>query len=112
MTITNIVAGIKTTGVYLLNRLAVVGKGVTVCESLAEKTGLSFIPLYSPSHSRKPARKSVEFDPEEIVLFQIRYKEGYNLPDERYERWLKMYHPTITPQSSQATTLLFPPVTS
>ena len=99
MTMSNVVAGFRTAGVYPVNRLAVEGKKGTACESLAEKTGLNFIPLYSPSHRRSQsmiaatAAPAVTFDPDEITLFQKRFEEGYDVQDERYETWLKMYHP-------------------
>ena len=96
MTMTNVIAGFRTAGVYPLNRLAVAGKSKTACESLAERTGLKFIPLYSPSHRRTQAvRTGTTFEPEEMTLFQTRFEEGYDLGDERYESWLRMYHPEV-----------------
>jgi hypothetical protein len=76
---------------------------------LTKETGLSFIPLYSPSSRRplSPSRSyhdlsdiaespSVTHDPdddsfkvEEITLFQTRDISG----DKRYEQWLSKYHP-------------------
>ena len=35
----------------------------------------------------------VSFSPEEIGHFQVRFEEGYDLPDERYQQWVRMYHP-------------------
>ena len=71
MTMTNIVAGFRTAGVYPVNRVAVEGKKVTACESLAERTGLSFIPLYSPSRRNTQTRRTqADFDPDEIALFR------------------------------------------
>ena len=58
MTMTNIVAGFRTTGVFPFNCSA-----IQTCskeyrrESLAQKTGLQFIPLYSPL-GQKPKEKS------------------------------------------------------
>ena len=85
MTMTNIVAGFRTTGVYLLNRLAVPVLGIAEdgsCVrrvSLAERTGLQFIPLYSPSRQRTEHElRAVTFECDEI--FQRRYEEGYDLP--------------------------------
>jgi len=60
----------------------------------AENSGLRFIPLYSPA--RKPGIPStavVSFSPEEITRFQVCFEEGYDLPDERYQQWVHMYHP-------------------
>ena len=53
ITMTNIIYGFQVAGVYQLNRLAVDWKGKTACKSLAERTGLEFIPLYSPSHRKR-----------------------------------------------------------
>ena len=52
MTIANTVGGFKTTGVFPLNREAVQLPKDNM-ERLNEQSGLSFIPLYTPSKSRK-----------------------------------------------------------
>ena len=102
MTMTNIIAGFRVTGIYPLNRQAVDGRRKSVCESLAERTGLEYIPLYSPSHHRRHVvQPEVTFNPEEMALFQTRYEEGYDLNDERYQCWLKMYHPEVRYTSNQ-----------
>ena len=55
MTISNIRAAFSTTGVYPFDRHAVSVQdntpGVWDDKSLCEKTGLAFIPLYSPAHA-------------------------------------------------------------
>ena len=33
------------------------------------------------------------FQPEEITLFQTRFEEGYDVGDDRYQHWVRMYHP-------------------
>ena len=74
-------------------------------ESLAERTGLKFIPLYSPSHRRPQAvEAATTFEPEEISLFQTRFEEGYDLEDERYESWLRMYHPEVRANQNEDVT--------
>ena len=104
MTMTNVIAGFRVAGVYPLNRLAVVMKDKTT-ESLAERTGLKFIPLYSPSHRRPQAvEAATTFEPEEISLFQTRFEEGYDLEDERYESWLRMYHPEVRANQNEDVT--------
>ena len=35
----------------------------------------------------------MSFSPEEITHFQVCFEEGYDLPDERYQQWVHMYHP-------------------
>ena len=38
--------------------------------------------------------------PEEIAQYQVRFEEGYDVFDERYQQWMSMYHPdSITPDS-------------
>ena len=39
------------------------------------------------------------FTPEQHKLYQIRYTEGFDLPDPDYQAWLDIYHPK-TPSSS------------
>ena len=100
MTMTNIIAGFRTTGVYPLDRSAIPIRaavreaGGRRCESLAERTGLQFIPLYSPSRQRaEPELEVVTVDSEQIALFQKRYEEGYDLPgDDHFRQWLQMYN--------------------
>ena len=63
------------------------GEGNTRRESLAERTGLNFIPLYSPSSWRPevdPGAQVMAFDPDEIAIFQTRFEEGYDVGDDRY----------------------------
>ena len=101
MTMSNIVAGFRTTGVYPLDPSACSFEKVSEkdrlakCESLAERSGLHFIPLYSPAKKRVQSLPQVAaFDAEQMSLFQKRFEEGYDLPgDECYQQWLRMYHP-------------------
>ena len=98
MNMTNIVPGFRTTGIFPLNPMAVsvssvsgdVGSTEKRRVSLVERTGLQFIPLYSPSKQiTQPKPQGVTFESEEMVLYQKRYEEGYEIPD---SRWVKMYH--------------------
>lgn len=88
MTMKNIVGGFRITGVYPFDRTVVLPKE-TKRVSLAERTGLNFIPLCSPSrrHLDKASAISPPFLPDENAKFQLQYEEGYDLPDERYVRW-------------------------
>ena len=112
MTVGNIVQGFKVTGVYPVDRSVLLPQSQE-CETLTKKTGLSFIPLYSPHRSlhspglrcggpghalvESPAINSdldVSFTDEEVTLFQTRYENGYDIAgDDRYTQWLSMYHP-------------------
>ena len=86
-------------------------------EDIAKSNGISYLPLYSPHTSRKhvsfasspdvfspstswsplsplsPQVSSIQFTVEEEQRFQTRYEEGYDIPDTRYEQWLRMKHP-------------------
>jgi len=59
LTVKNITSGFKVTGIYPVDRNAVQISGYKLTfrpESLAEKSGLAYIPLYSPAlscHSQK-----------------------------------------------------------
>jgi hypothetical protein len=99
MTIPNIMSAFHTTGVFPFNRNAIKVTDILphACESgsLSDKTGLAFIPLYSPAH---PPTASVSYqsktavDPllnpfteDESERFARRYEEGYDITtDSRY----------------------------
>ena len=89
MTIANITGGFKTTGVFPLNRNAI-KLPESVMEKLPEQSGLKFIPLYSPAN---PKKSVPDFSEGEMKTFPVRYENGYDLHDERYDVWLRKYHP-------------------
>ena len=93
MTIADTVGGFKTTGVFPLNREAVQLPKDNM-ERLNEQSGLSFIPLYTPSKSRKSVHEA-EFSCEEMRKNQIRFESGYDVPSERYEAWVRRFHPEL-----------------
>ena len=93
MTMQNIVGGFRTTGVYPFNRSVLIPVKESRRISLAERTGLRFIPLYSPSCRKRAQVPVLSFSTEEIAKFQKRFEEGYDIPDERYDKWIEMYHP-------------------
>ena len=91
MTIRNIVSGFRTTGIYPLNRDAILLPGEPK-KSLSEKTGLSFIPLYTPSKWCKPRCQTFSY--EELERFEYHYENGIDPVDQsRYTEWLTRYHP-------------------
>ena len=54
--------------------------------------GISFIPLYSP-FKKKTTSSVIDFTEEELLRFQRRYEEGYDLTtDTKYNKWLEMHH--------------------
>lgn len=101
MTMTNIIAGFRTTGIYPFNRHALLPAPPTPSKfnpsALCKGTKLKFIPLYSPAkkvlvQSPSPTCSSPSFT-EKVTCFQCRYDEGYDLQhDARYNLWLQMFH--------------------
>ena len=94
MTTHNITTGFQITGVYPVNREAII-PGVELSpkiECLKKTVGISFIPLYSP-FKKKTTSSVIEFTEKELLRFQRRYEEGYDLTtDTKYNKWLEMYH--------------------
>ena len=63
-------------------------------KSIAEKNGLKVIPMFTPKPRRSRGHpETTIFSEEEVQLFQKRLEEGYDLHDERYDLWKRMYHP-------------------
>lgn len=91
----NIMAGFCAAGVFPFDRCAVNVCGTKKRISLAERSGLKFIPLCSPSH-RKPEKAVddvAQFSSEVIAKFEVRWEEGYDIPDQRYDEWVRLYNP-------------------
>ena len=63
-------------------------------ERLNEQSGLSFIPLYTPSKSRKSVHEA-EFSSEEMRKNRIRFKSGYDVPNKQYEAWVRRFHSEV-----------------
>ena len=101
MTVANITAGFRITGIHPLNRNAL-SPPTSVCEKLGEETGLLFLPMHSPisrPHRKPVANDSEVFTEEETSLFEKRFENGYDLThDTRYNLWLCQYHPESTVQ--------------
>ena len=90
----NIVSGFRITGVYPADRSAIKlpsDEG----PSLAEKTGVAYIPLYTPAKRRISGSTScINFTEEEQEEFEECFEEGTgNREDSRYQLWINMYHP-------------------
>ena len=117
MTMNNIISGFRYTGIFPFSRSAVLkGSSCVVDEkgkqlSLPERTGLQYIPFYSPlkpTHTTPISARPIVFDADEMELYQKRFEEGYDLPDKRYQRWVKMYHPKHHYSESSPTQLNSP----
>lgn len=117
MTITNIISGFKVTGIYSVNRHALLDP-VDTSSSLSAKTGVAYIPLYSPSIGRTRScatcgsemlssadpivgeEFSEVFRDEEVKLFKKWYEESVEVTDNsRYSAWLARFHP-MSPAAS------------
>ena len=115
MTMTNVISGFRSTGVYPLNCHAMTPASSKPQDfnpiSLSEKTGLKYIPLYSPArrvHLDKSmvSKQKLDFSEDGFIEFQRMYEKGYKpLPRSRYCQWLSMYHPNsaqhLTPNNEQ-----------
>jgi hypothetical protein len=126
MTSSNVMAGFRTTGIYPFNPDKLIPKTPKKASSLCQKTGLSYIPFYSPRprsarrplSSDSPIDKSTDsfipspvqpdtphseipvfnFTSEELTRYQRRKDEGFDLPgDERYQQWLRQFSRHSTP---------------
>lgn len=109
MSMKNVMGGFKTTGVFPLNREAIMSKTLQPepleslesldtldTPSLPKETGIKFLPLHSPFPSQKRKSKyrlpidevtvstgvsgdSLKFTAQELALFERRYEEGYDI---------------------------------
>jgi len=103
MTMQNVIAGFRVTGVWPLDpdKFLVTEESEEDAHfgpsSLAEATGLAYIPLYSPAPGKRKQRMqspTTSFSPEQLVLFLQRYENGYDLDiDPNYNLWLQQEHP-------------------
>ena len=103
MTMRNIISGFETTGIFPVNRDALLKKlaDEDKDDSKSERNHLPFLPMSSPlPPMRKPkpkAANSVTFTVEEIEKFQRRFENGYDIvTDERYNQWLVQNYPAET----------------
>ena len=96
ITMENLVSGFHFCGVYPFNRDAQRPKlppSKFDPLSLPQKTGLKYIPLYSPARRPQQPHSTPRFSVEEVLKNQRRFECGYDTPNPEYEAWLAMYHP-------------------
>ncbi len=111
----NIMAGFRVTGVFPTDRYKLLPKSPPKPPTLCERTGLRFIPLFTPlRHSTQLSEQSVtpvsfnndcssdsenelssyhqpSFTDEETAIFSKRKEEGYDIKtDSRYNLWLSI----------------------
>ena len=126
MTTPNLISALKITGVYPINRYAIdilstTPKKSFQPEALGKKTGLAFIPLYSPAapkcscssrSSSDQMSSDDDFTIEERTRFRKRFIEGYDiLTDKRYNLWLQNFCNSNTSTDLTSSTDL-PPASS
>lgn len=97
MSMTNIAAGFQHTGVYPLKRPEPkVDASTYDPSSLAKRTGIKYIPMYTPS--KRPVKpyqlKTPKFSIDEISRYQSTFELQYSSSDPQYRAWLSMYHPS------------------
>ncbi len=97
MSLSNVTTGFCITGVFPFDRYVLrPAHNQPKPNSLAEKTGLNYIPLFSPArppsqHSHPPTST---VSTEKILRYQRRFDEGYDLDIDRwYTDWKQIYHP-------------------
>ena len=99
VTMENVVSGFRFCGVYPFNRDAQrpeVKAATFDGQSLTKKTGLKYIPFCSPAKQPQYSLQSPStprFSVSDVMRYQRRFEEGYDLPDPDYDTWLAMYHP-------------------
>ena len=110
---TNVVSGFRATGIYPVNRQALL-EPISAATALTEESGLAYILLYSPlvqctkSFICEPDMNTLtdmnsmefEFSEEELDLFEEWFEEGTEVTDDgRYNAWLARFYPTSPPAS-------------
>lgn len=91
MCMENIISGFRCTGLYPVDRNKLIVKNEMPKKStLGECTRVNFIPLFSPR--RRSTVNDTMFTPDEHIIYQKRYDEGYDLQtDTKYKKWKSMY---------------------
>ena len=91
----NVISGFQTTGVYPPDRNAIKLPGEEVPNLSTTKTGITYIPLYTPAKRRISDRvySCAKFTNEEHEDFQRVYDSSSETDNPKYQSWLSMYHP-------------------
>ncbi len=93
MSMSNTFTGFRMTGMYPFDRYALRPQDDKK-KSIAEKNGLKFIQCSPPKPHRSHGHpETPTFSEREVLLFQKRLEEGYDIQDERYDLWKPLYHP-------------------
>ncbi len=106
MSMENIISSFRATGIYPLDRSKVLEKPCIQKASLAEESGIAFLPLFSARSSDQGAcSPGNHFTMDEMDCFHDRYVKETRKPDEvdRYSHWKKVYHPLEDKVSSSST---------
>ena len=99
MTMPNIIAGFRATGILPLDRTKVRPSTGIIDTSLKEESGLAYIPVLSPAIDQKRKLPSMpSFSLEEMESFHSRYQketeDSSTESDKRYRLWM-MYRPHL-----------------
>ena len=118
MTVKNITSGFKVTGVYPVDKNAVQIPGQKPAfkpESLAEKSGLAYIPLYSPAPSRHSQKVMATYEENEMSIVSECPHQSYlnsdTSPDFSFLQ-RSLSENNISIQSSSEASLLMQPYSS
>ena len=87
----NILSGFRKCGIFPINPGAVSDRQLAPSKAL--------YPLESQHSTEPPGSGNPAFTPQQEVVYERRYQEGYDLPDSRYLAWLKVNHPEVAVSS-------------
>ena len=93
MSVSNIIAGFRTTGIYPINRNAIPVKNKESA-TVDDQSKLKFLPLCNPSPRAIEISKRIPtFTEAQLEKYEKRYAFENADPDEHYQQWLDTYHP-------------------
>ena len=92
--VTNVItSGFKRSGIYPFNPKAI-SCGIITEKSTTQDTSHSAV----SQDSRDTTDDILNLSDDQVKLFERRYREGYDLPDPVYFKWLRINHPTVENQ--------------